>query len=166
MCGWKCCISTKSIHSSLPSWRDRFFNSRISAKNFKTEGLGGNKIRIYETYKNTVMPHGNHIYAKAYDMAKVTMCAYSQSDHLLPHCKFTLRCCSKCTSINIPGQETDDHYPNISPPIFFHIYHLMARCTKHGRLPLTDKKICCKYKQGADSRHSTKIYTRKELLMI
>ena len=112
------------------------------------------------------MPHGNHIYAKAYDMAKVTMCAYSQSDHLLPHCKFALRCCSKCPSINISGQETDDHYPNISPPIFFHIYHLMARCTKHGRLPLTDKKICCKYKQGADSRHSTKIYTRKELLMI
>ena len=34
----------------------------------KTEGLGENQIRIYETYKNTVMPHGRHIYAKASDM--------------------------------------------------------------------------------------------------
>ena len=36
---------------------------------------------IYETYKNTVMPHGRHIYSKAYDMEKATICAYSQSDH-------------------------------------------------------------------------------------
>ena len=25
------------------------------------------KIRMYETYKSTVMPHGRHIYSKAYD---------------------------------------------------------------------------------------------------
>ena len=43
----------------------------------KTEGLG-EKNRIYETYKNTVMPHGRNINAKAYDMEKATMCAYSQ----------------------------------------------------------------------------------------
>ena len=44
----------------------------------KTEGLGKKKINIYETYKNTVMPHGSNIYAKAYDMTKAEMCAYSQ----------------------------------------------------------------------------------------
>ena len=32
--------------------------------------------RIYETYTNTVIPHGHHIYAKSYDMAKAKMCAY------------------------------------------------------------------------------------------
>ena len=31
----------------------------------KTEGLGKIQICIYETYKNTVMPHERHIYAKA-----------------------------------------------------------------------------------------------------
>ena len=41
----------------------------------KKEGLG-KKNRIYETYKNTVMPNGRHIYAKAYDMVKATICAY------------------------------------------------------------------------------------------
>ena len=40
------------------------------------------------------MPHGHHIPAKASDMAKATMCAYPQSDHVLPHwkCVFTILC--------------------------------------------------------------------------
>ena len=53
-------------------------------------------------------------------------------------------CCAKCQSINIPDQETDDQYPDTSPSIRFHIYHLIARCTKHCRLPLTGKECCCK----------------------
>ena len=40
MCGCECCISAKSIHSSLLSWRDRYLkNSRIKAKMLKSEGL-------------------------------------------------------------------------------------------------------------------------------
>ena len=45
-------------------------SSRISAKTFKTEGLGKKKIRKYDTYKNTVIPDGRRIYAKAYDMER------------------------------------------------------------------------------------------------
>ena len=70
------------------------------------------------------------------------MCAKSHSDHALPHWKCVLRCCAQCTSIDIPYQETDDENPNLSPSISFYIYHLIARCTKHGRLTLTNKKIC------------------------
>ena len=88
---------------------------------FKTEDMGKNKIRIYGTYKNKVMPHGRHIYAKSYDMAKAKMCANSQSDHVLPNWKCVLRCCTKCPSINIPDQETYDQYPDTSPSIRFHI---------------------------------------------
>ena len=47
----------------------------------KTEGLGKKKICIHEKYKNTVMPHGHHIYAKASGMEKAKMCAYPQSNH-------------------------------------------------------------------------------------
>ena len=61
------------------------------------------------------MPHGRHIYAKSYDMAEATMFAYSQSDHVLPHWKFVLRCCAQCPRINIPEQEIDDKHPNPSP---------------------------------------------------
>ena len=63
---------------------------------------------IYEKYKNTVMSHVRHIHAKAYDMAKARMCAYSQSDHELTHWKCVLRCCAKFPGIIIPDQETDD----------------------------------------------------------
>ena len=77
MCGCECLVSAKSMHSSLLSWRDRYLkNSRISSKIIKTEGLGKKNIRIYETYKNKVMPHGRHIYAKSCNTAKATMCAY------------------------------------------------------------------------------------------
>ena len=53
----------------------------------KTEGLGKKQIHIHETYKNTVMPNGRNIYAKASNMAKATICAYPQSDNALPHWK-------------------------------------------------------------------------------
>ena len=74
-------------------------------------------------------------------MEKLTMCEYSQSDHALPHWKCELRCCAKFISINLPGQETDDQYTDTSLSINFHIYHLSAHCTKHGRIPLTDKNF-------------------------
>ena len=103
------------------------------------------------------MPQGHHIYAKAYGMAKAKMCAYSNSDHALPHWKFVLQCCTKCTSINIPDQETDDKHTKPSPSIRFHIYHLIARCTKYGRLTLTDKKSFRKCQHDTASGKPTKI---------
>ena len=87
------------------------------------------------------MPHGSHICAKASDMEKAKMCEYSQLDHELPHCKCVVRCCAKCPRINLSDQETDYQYPDTSPSIRFHIYNIIESCTKHGRLPLTDKKI-------------------------
>ena len=83
-----------------------------NAQNRRSRGKAN---RIYETYKNTVMPHGRHIYAKAYEMAKATMCAYSQSDNELPHRKCVLQCCDQCPSINITDQETYDKHPNPIP---------------------------------------------------
>ena len=102
----------------------------------KTEGMGENQICIYEIYKNTVIPHGHHIYAKLYDIAKSKMCVYPQLDHALPHCKYVLRCCAKCPRIYIPDQQKVDQYLDTIPSIRFHIYHIIVRCKKHGRLPL------------------------------
>ena len=85
------------------------------------------KNRIYETYKNAIMPHGRHINAKTYDMAKETICANSQSDNALPHWKCVLRFCAQYPRTNIPGQETDDKHPNPSPSI--HFSNLSSDCT-------------------------------------
>ena len=68
----------------------------------KTEGLGGKQIAYMKLIKNIVMPHGLYIYAKSYDMVKSKMCAYSQSDHVLPQCKCLFQCCAQFPSINIP----------------------------------------------------------------
>ena len=112
------------------------------------------------------MPHGRHIYAKAYYMAKATMCDKSQSDYALPHWKCALRSCAQFPSINIPDQETDDKNTNPSPSIHFHIYYLIARCTKHGRLPLSNKKRFQECQHYTVSVKSTNIHTRKELVMM
>ena len=85
------------------------------------------------------MPHGRHIYAKASDMANVKMCAYPHSDNALPHWKFVLRCCSGCPCVNIPDQETNKKHEETTPSIRFHIYHIIGRCTAHGKIPLKYK---------------------------
>ena len=74
MCGSECCISAKSIHLSLLSWRDRYLKKlKDQSQNAKSRRSGEKAHDIYTTYKNTVMPHGNHIYDKASDMANTTM---------------------------------------------------------------------------------------------
>ena len=68
------------------------------------------------------MPHRRHIYTNASDMEKAKMCAYTQSYYALPHWKCVIQCCAKCTSVNLPDEETDDKYSNTSPSIrFLHI---------------------------------------------
>ena len=90
------------------------------------------------------MPHGRHIYAKASDRVDDTLCAYTQSEHAIPHWKYILRCCAGCPHINIPDQEKNEKNEEITPSIRFHIYHIIARCTAHGRIPLKNKKyITC-----------------------
>ena len=98
-------------------------------------------------------------------MEKATMCTYPQSDHALPHFKCVLPCCVECPCINIPDQETDNQYSETTPSIRFHINHIIGRCTSHGRILLKDKKIFYMCKQESSSDNSTKIYTRKELVM-
>ena len=112
------------------------------------------------------MPHGRHIYAKASDMENDTMCTYPQYDHALQHWKCVLRCCADCACINLPDQETNQKQEEKTPSIRFHIYLIIGRCTAHGRIPLKDKKICYMCKQESSPDKSTKIYTKKELVMM
>ena len=58
--------------------KDKIQNSQIRRS-------GETLHHIYERYKNTVMPHGRHIYAKESDMENATMCTYTKSYHTLPH---------------------------------------------------------------------------------
>ena len=93
------------------------------------------------------MKNGRHIYKKASDMTKAKICAYPQYYHALTNYKCVLWCCDDCPCINIPDQETDNQYSETTPSIRFHIYHIIAHCTAHGRITLKDKKICHMCKQ-------------------
>ena len=82
--------------------------------------MSGEKAHhIYEIYKNTVIPYGHHIYTKASDTTKATMCTYPQSDHALPHWKCELRCCADCPYINLPDQETNKNTKKKHPQLGF-----------------------------------------------
>ena len=165
-CGCECCIYAKSIHSLLISWHDRYLKKfKYQNQNAQNRRSGEKSNHIYETYKNTVMTHGRHIYAKTSDMAHATMCTYTKSDYAIPHWKCVLRCCADCTCINLPDKEIDYQYSYTTPSIRFHTNHIISCCTTHGRIPLKDNKICyiCKHESSSDK--STKIYTRKELVM-
>ena len=51
------------------SWRDRYLEKlKDKIKNAQRRRSGEKAHHIYETYKNTVIPHGHHIYAKSCDM--------------------------------------------------------------------------------------------------
>ena len=80
------------------------------------------------------------------------MCAYPWYDNALTHCKCVLRYCADCPCINLPYQDTDNQYSDTTPSIRFNIYHIITRCTAHGRIPLKDKKIChmCKQEYSVD----------------
>ena len=58
--------------------------------NFQNIRSGEKVYLIYETYKNTVIPYGRHIYAKTSYIKKATMCAYPQDYHELTHLKCVL----------------------------------------------------------------------------
>ena len=50
---------------------------------------------LFDTYKNSVMPHGKYMFQTASDMAMAKMCSYPTSKYALPHWKYILRCCKK-----------------------------------------------------------------------
>ena len=88
-------------------------------QNAQSRRSGEKAHQIYTTYKNTVMPHGSHIYATASDMVNATMFTYPQSEHALPHWKCVLRCCADFLCINIPDQETTKKMKKQHPQLGF-----------------------------------------------
>ena len=98
---------------------------------------------ISETYKNSVILNGWHIYQTASDMAMEKMWAYPPSQHALPHWSCMLRCCVNFPPINIPRKKLYKHHSNTCPKTSFHVYHLISCCTAHGRCIYDERKMCC-----------------------
>ena len=50
---------------------------------------------LFETYKNTVRPHGCHIYNYTENMAMAKMHIFLSRHNGIPHCKCVLICCDE-----------------------------------------------------------------------
>ena len=70
-----------------------------------------------------MIPHGHYIYQTSY-YTVATMCAYPQSQHILPHWKCVLSFCAKFPHIDIIIQESDKNTSNTCPTIHFNVLKL------------------------------------------
>ena len=61
---------------------------------------------LFEAYKNTVLPHGKHMFQTASDMEMENICAYPSLKYALPHWKCVLRCCVKFPRIDLTNPES------------------------------------------------------------
>ena len=76
MCGFECCISSKSIHSSLLSWCDRYLkNATIKSKMLKAEVLVRKHI-IYIQHKKIQWCHMGVIFMSQHQICQMLQCAH------------------------------------------------------------------------------------------
>ena len=108
--------------------KDKIFN----AKNIR---FGEIPIRLFETNKNTAMPHGKYMFQTEYETAKERMCAYSSSKNVLPHWKHVLRCSAQFSRIDLSITELVQKNPNVIPTINVYVYQHIVHCTVHVRHP-------------------------------
>ena len=89
------------MNSSLLTWCDIHLNHLKDRTHNAKKRSGELSSRLFETYKNSVRPHGCHIYNSAADMAMSTMCPCPSKHHGPPQWKFLLRCCERFPSISM-----------------------------------------------------------------
>ena len=90
---------------------------------------------IFETYGNSVIPHGLNIHKTASDIAIATMCDFLSNKHALPDWRCVFRCCENFPIIVPPGQDAYSDSPNACPKTHSHFYKVVLRYTFHGSCP-------------------------------
>ena len=82
------------MHESLLLWNERFFKLKNKSCNAQNRRYGEMYNCLFETYTNTVMTHGKHMFQTASGMEMEIMCAYPLSKYALSYWKCVLRCCA------------------------------------------------------------------------
>ena len=131
------------------------------SQNVQNRRSGEKDNFLYDTYQNSVMPHGCHIYATPADTPMAKMYAYPPYQHEFIHWKCVLRFCSDFPRIYLSEQESDMHHSNASPSIIFLIYHLIEQCKVYGIRPIDENNIFCLCFKDIDTVTNAKIYIQK-----
>ena len=87
MCGYYCCISSNFIYLSLLIWID-FHLKKLKYHILYSQNIMWGKMtsRIYATYNNYVIPHGNHVYKTTTNLFMATMYTFESEKNDLCHC--------------------------------------------------------------------------------
>ena len=78
------------------------------------------KQYISDIYKIFIIMNSCNLYQTLYYMSMATMCAYTPSQHAVPHQKFVLCFCKNFPHIDLPSQYLDQHHSNTCPTICSH----------------------------------------------
>ena len=117
---------------------------------------------LFETYKNTVITHVNHMFQTASDMQMET-CMHTHHQNMHKH--IGNMCCVVMRNVHgfIFKVQNNTNTIRILSPFFFNFYQHIARCTVHGRCPFNEKKQHHLCETSTDAIVTAKMYTRKYL---
>ena len=161
MCGCECFIYSKIINSSLLSWHDHYHKKlKDQIQNSQNRRSGEKSNRVYESYKIQSFHIG----------------VIFTSKHLIWQRQQYVRIHNQIMHFHT-GNVSFNFVWNVQTLIFltrkqiinittkFHVYHLIARCSTHGRLPLNKKRVTS-VNMILIMNNPQNIYTRKELGMM
>ena len=94
------------------------------------------------------------------------MCPCPSKNHRITHCKCVLKYFKQIPSLSIPRLETNKYETNICSTIIFHVYRNLSYFTMHGQRPQKEHTTCYLCSTDASSVNHSKIYMRKEFVLI
>ena len=164
MCGFECCISAKSIHSSLLTWRyhnlKQLKDVSHNAQNIRSGEISSH---IFETYNKAAWTHGFHIYVTAENMSMAKIYPCTSKHHGIPNWKCVFCCCDEFPIIFLPSKEANKDTTNTCPTIIFHVYCNISRCTFHGWRPYYEHTTLSLFSTVLISDRTDKVYTQNNL---
>ena len=124
------------MHSSLLIWHDLRLK-QLKDRSQKVQNRRSSKIsiRIFETYNNSVQPHGCNVYNNTSDMNMAKIYPYAYKYNGLPHWKYVLCCCDKCPSTVLHIKEENKETTKTFSTIRFHVYRNVSHYTVQSQRP-------------------------------
>ena len=165
MCGCECCIYAKSIHSSLLSWRDRYFkNPNIKTKMTKAEGLVKNHI-TYMKHIKIQWCHMGVIFLPKHQIWQMLQCAHTLS--LIMHFHTRNMYCGAVPTVLVSifltkKKNMTKQHPQLGFTFNTSLDVVLFMVEYHWT---TRKYVTCVNK-NLYQINLQKIYTRKELVMM
>ena len=165
LCGCEICVSADILQHSINAWRTKNLKRLEDIINARRSSCSSGKIiERYNKYKNNAFPQGFPLHRKASQAAFSTMCSFTVENIDILHWHCVLKCCENCSMLVTPNEEV-----SISiqvPPIKFHVYKNVYRCSVCGQLPFDVGEICMTCRNKNEQSMIEHVYKRKELVLL